>query len=318
MIRNFLKIYLPFLCITLFVNLSTNPVKANGSLGVSPASLINDHLVPGSKFSQKFTISRNDASGNQTADLSISGSVSKDWFTFSEENIFFAQDEKIQTFTVFVEIPDTTPLGSYSGIIKIELSDPSIENGLNFSPGLSLKVVLDIGDNFFEDLEVTGSRIVYNGNDVINSQIDLLNSGNIPSSVNIVTLKILDSKRNILDEYSRSEIYEVGSFSLTSLSLDWNVQIPGDKDYFCEINVFSKDILIYSDEVSFKTTLKDSASKEDDVLGVSTFDISIPQVEKGFNKIVLIPFFLIIFLILVLILKRFSKKGLEKNEFTQQ
>lgn len=229
---------------------------AIAGFGVSPPTVLNKNLLPGSSDEQIIYIVQSEPKETLSAQVKISAGEATSWVGIENGNSFEIP-KGIQQFPMKVKIsvPSDAKLGQYKGTIELLTSSTG-------SSKQSAPVKVNLGAQIEIDLEVTNSALVdYNiqgfsikdagkGEPIILG-IKIQNRGNAPAGPTKATVAFYDIYHSEKLWEGQKEILEkVESFSIK----DINVELPNNLDlgqYWADVEVFDGEESIIKTKIVF-------------------------------------------------------------------
>jgi hypothetical protein len=225
---------------------------ASNSLGISPPSIRNTMLLPGSRYEQEIVLSRSEPESMAIANITLEGDLA-DWISFSPSNqITMPQGEQRVTIKAIVNIPQDAILGEYIGTAYVKLQDPNATGQVILAPAVAIDINLKVGTESYSILKVLTAEIpdsYKNGDIILNLKVS--NEGNAPKALSKVTLKFMDMTKKELKTYQTSAIQETSSFSIEEQTIiipDQGLELG---EYFVEVEAFDGDNSLYKDTLVF-------------------------------------------------------------------
>lgn len=237
---NFQKIILFGLTVACFLYF---PGLTLAGFGISPPTVLNKSLLPGSSYEQIIYIVQSEPKETLSAQVKISAGEATSWISIENGNIFEVP-KGIQQFPmkVLIRVPSDAEIGEYKGTIEL-LTSP--QSGLKQSDPVKVNLGAEIG----VDLEVTNNQLVdYNiqgfsikdvskGSPIIMA-IKVQNRGNGtagPTKIKIAFYDIFHSEK--LWEGEAGIQKKAEPFSVR----DINVEFPNDLEigqYWADFEIF--------------------------------------------------------------------------------
>lgn len=225
---------------------------ASNSLGISPPSIRNTMLIPGSRYEQEIVLSRSQPDSMAIANITLEGDLAK-WITFSPSNqITMPQGEQRVTIKAIVNVPQDAVLGAYTGKAYVRLQDPSASGQVVLAPAVAIDVNIKIGTESYSILKVLTVEIPdssKNGN--INLILKISNEGNAPKALSKVVLKFMDMKKQVLKTYETTSIKATSAFSVQEQTIVIPDQGLEMGEYFVEVEAFDGETSLYKDTLVF-------------------------------------------------------------------
>jgi len=227
----------------------------SNSFGVSPPSIRNNMLLPGSRYEQEIVISRSEPDNDAVAYISLEGDLSN-WITFTPSNeVPMPQGEQRVVITAIVEIPFDANLGAYRGTAMIKMQDPGNVGQVILAPAIAIDINLEVGTQTFSILKVLTADIpdVSAGKDII-LNLRMSNEGNSPKALSKLLVKFLDLNEQELHVFETTELPPVSAFSVEDQSITIPYFALNEGEYYAEVEAFSEEGSIYKDKVVFTIT----------------------------------------------------------------
>ena len=198
--------------------------------GISPPSVQNARLVPGSSFERTIYL----VQGNPTKPLDISVTIdSKNmgkWISF-EPKIPFTIPAGVQQFPlkIHIAVPKDAVLGIYKAFVRIQTEPEKAKKagGVAIALGGRIDIELTVGDDIVESFEITNISIndVYEG-DNPSVSLTLNNTGNVPASLASASFELYNKFGNIRLGYGEvSSFEEVPAFSEKNIKIEFPIGV---------------------------------------------------------------------------------------------
>jgi len=283
--------------IPLFV-FQNNIVKAG--FGISPPSVINKNLVPGSYYEQDIFLVQSQPDVDLSATITINADKIKNWIKIENGNTFVIPKGNQQfPMKVDVNIPSNAELGEYKGSITVSTSPVG-------APKSGVSVVL--GANVSIDLNVTGIQV--SNFSIQNFQIPdaskgspikfiikIKNDGNTdngPTKVGLTYFDQYHSKQ--LGQQEEMVTDKVKSFQTGDIS----VEFPNTFDvgsYWADVKIYNSDKIAVDSKLVFNVIAGAPAQAKP-----KPFAISMPNLSAIPLWVYLLTFAVIIILILIIVI----------------
>ncbi len=228
--------------------------KAFAGIGVSPASIDNDHAKPGTQFDQIVTVSRSDATS--PVDITIETDATSEiasWISFTPgTSLTLAAGENSKDFTVTIAIPDDAELKAYTGYIRIKTTADSGGDAIGVVKGARIDVNIDLTDSDYVELVVRRLEIpLLYQNEQLSLTMTVENNGNAaasPSKVKIVITDLNDAEVATLETTEITSV-EPNSTQDITLTFDHTLQ-PGE--YFAQTTAYYGEEVLRDELLSFE------------------------------------------------------------------
>lgn len=225
---------------------------ASNSLGISPPSIRNSMLLPGSKYEQEIVLSRSQPESTAIANITLEGDLAE-WITFSPSNqVTMPQGEQRVTIKAIVNVPQDAALGDYKGTAYVKLQDPNASGQVILAPAVAIDINLKVGTESYSILKVLTAEIpdsFQNGD--ITLKLKISNEGNAPKALSKVIVKFMDMNKQELKTYETNAIQATASFSIEEQSIiipDQGLEVG---EYFVEVEAFDGITSLYKDTLVF-------------------------------------------------------------------
>lgn len=263
-----LKKIAPFLFLLLFFGWAH---AAQAGFGVSPPSINNRQLTPGSTYPVKIMLLRSSAEEDLKVVVKVNAPEIESWIKIDKGAEFILPKGELQVpMTVTFEIPKNAELGNYRGNLNIKVL-PSGEKASGVSIALGARVDIDLAltnvsnANFLvrlvsvPDFEKLGAPwnwklwskvfnpLFYRLRVVMNIE----NTGNIKIAPSKVAIEIYDiTKNNFLESHEDKTLNKVKPFSVGEVIADFPTKLaPGQ--YWAKIKVYKENEIVNFYEIAF-------------------------------------------------------------------
>jgi hypothetical protein len=302
-----------FIGLAIIICFSFGANIVNAGFGISPPTVLNQNLLPGSSYEQIIYIVRSTPDEALSAEAKINAGNATSWITIENGNKFEIP-KGIQQFPmkVWVNVPSDAQLGDYKGTIEL----------LTFSVSTTkqnVPVKVNLGAEIGVDLKVTNNELVdYNiqglsikdteKNSPIILVVKIQNRGNGPAGPTKVDVVFYDIYHNTkLWEGSKDISEKAGSFSVRDVS----VKLPNNLDlgqYWTDVEFFDGEKSVNKNKIVFTIieSQKEPGAKTDN-------GIMSPITKKYFLMGGIAVFVILLFLLLVWFVMRLFK-NMRKNK----
>jgi hypothetical protein len=308
-----------FLATTLAIFFAAGNQIVYAGFGVSPSSIINKTLVPGSFFTEDVVLvqSHPDFSLNVTA--TVDAGEMNSWIKI-ENGKTFVIPKGIQQFPmkVSVSIPSNVELKEYKGTIHIKTAAADKQAaGVSVALGANVAIDLGVTEIKVSDFSIQNFQIP---DVVVGTPIKFLikvkNDGNIDNGPTKAILTFFDQYHSKqLGQQEEVITEKVKSFQTSTVSVDF----PNNFDlgsYWADVKIYSDD-KVAADSKIFFNVVNQAAAKKEQAKG---FVFSLPN----FSAIPLWAYLLaaavlvIVLLVIIIILILRSKEDNSKKIKVQQ
>jgi len=253
---NFKTKTLLFIFITTIFFISQGSIAFAG-FGVSPSSLANKNLVPGSFYTQDIYLVQSTPDADLKATVIVDAGKINNWIKIENGNSFTIPKGKQQfLMKVSVNVPSNAELGKYKGSITINTSPAGPQkSGVSVVLGAEVSIDLDVTSIKVSDFAIQNFQIpdVAKGSP-IKFLVKVKNDGNVDNGPTRVGLTFFDqyhSKQLGSQEENITE--KVKSFQ----TKDVLVEFPNNLDvgsYWADVKIYSEDKVVVNSKIVFDVT----------------------------------------------------------------
>ncbi len=302
---NYKKKALVFLFLSFALFFLQNGV-AKAGFGVSPPSVSNKNLVPGSFYEQDVYLVQSKPDQTLHATVKIDAGTISNWIKIENGNTFDIPKGTQQfPMKVDVNVPSSAPLGNYKGTITVNTS-PANGNpgGVQVTLGAEVAINLDITDIKVSDFSIQNFQIPDTAKgSPIKFVIKVKNSGNTENGPTKVGLTFFDQYHNKqLGQQELSVAEKVQSFQTKDIS----VEFPNNLDvgsYWADVKIYSDDKVAVDSRLVFNVVSPSAVAKN------KGFAFSMPNFSAiPFWVYVLVGAVIIIVVLVIIIILILRKK----------
>lgn len=229
------------------------PVQAG--IGISPASIENRNLKPGSTLRQEITISQSEAEAELQVNMEIDSQDIASWVRFEPDSRFIIpQGQQKFTTTLVIDIPAGADIRVFKGIVRMKATPTgeSAAGGVSVVKGARMDIELNVTNDDYTELLVRGLSIpdVLPGED-IEMVMKIENKGNVPTTPTRAVLDILDLNQKPLQTLEDSELdpIQVGQTTETVASFKHDLT---EGEYFARAKVYFGETLLREELLALK------------------------------------------------------------------
>jgi hypothetical protein len=246
------KIFLSLLAVLVIFSVQCDYALAG--FGVSPPSLSNKNLVPGSFYEQDIYLVQSQPDQDLNAVIKIDAGQINDWIKIENGNTFVIPKGTQQfPMKVSVSVPADAELGVYKGTITVSTSPVSGEkNGVSVVLGASISINLNVGEIKVSDFSIKNFQIpdVAKGSP-IKFTIKVENSGNIDNGPTKVGLTFFDQYHSKqLGEFEKEVTEKVKSFQTKDISVEFPNNLETGS-YWADVKIYNNDDVIINSKIVF-------------------------------------------------------------------
>ena len=250
--KSFPNLFSSLVLVGLFFSLGISPVLAG--FGISPPSLKNDHLLPGSHYEQVIYLVRGEPKETLFTRIKINAPEIESWIKV-EPGFEFELPKGVQQFPVkfIVDVPQNAELKLYQGTIDILTSSEKTKGGqITTALGAQAEIALRITEEQFSEFEF---RLIDLADTEEGSPLKLIlkieNKGNQKTGPTKAILKVFDKYHQTLLEESETEISEkVEPFQIKELSVEFPTNLTIGQ-YWGDFEIYQDDKLVKKDKQVF-------------------------------------------------------------------
>jgi len=290
----------------LFFGFQKNIALAGG-FGVSPSSVSNQNLVPGSVFEEDVILVQSQPDVDLNATVTVDAEKINSWFKIENGNTFVIP-KGIQQFPMKVDVavPPDANLGEYKGSITVNTSPVGAQkSGVSVVLGAEVAIDLNVTDIKVSDFSIQSFQIpdVKKGLP-IKFIIKVKNDGNVENGPTKVGLTFFDQYHDKqLGQQEESITEKVPAFGVKDVS----VEFPNNLDvgtHWADVKIYNDDETIADSKIVFNVVGKLAAKP---LFNLPNFS-AVPVWEYLLAIAILIIIILVVVIIIIL-----RKKNKFKN-----
>lgn len=247
------KLQVGIITAVLFTVAITSPVLAG--IGISPASLLNNQLKPGTTFRQEINISQSDPNVALTVTVEPDIQGVNDWFTFEPGGTFqIAQGQNNASVTMVLTIPDGAELKDYKGFLRVKATPvgSAALGGVSVVKGARLDVNLSVTEQDLVELLVRSIEPKPSdrkGSIVLGLKIE--NKGNVAAAPTKVEMEIEDLNLNPITTLSTNDLDEIAVSETKEIQAVFPNNLAAG-EYFANVKVYLNDTVLREDRINLK------------------------------------------------------------------
>lgn len=249
-------IWASFICVIVIASVITVSVKA---IGVSPAEIAEDYVMPGNTIRKTFTITN--ASESKAIDVKVEPDLGEmsTWVSFEPGNTFTipANTNKF-SFSVILNVPQTAELKNFQGFIRLQFAevDPEAQqSSVSLVQGIRLDVNLTTTMESYTELivrKISIEEVKEGGSAQLSMVVE--NKGNTIAKPSKVEVDITDLNKNVLKTLVFDSVQlngiEPGTEGTIKVALDTASLLKGE--YFANIRIYVQDSILREETVVFE------------------------------------------------------------------
>jgi hypothetical protein len=282
------------------------PVVFAGGFGVSPSSVINSSLVPGSFYEETIYLVQSDPSQDLNAIVSVDAGQESPWISI-ENGTHFVIPKGTHQFPMKVDvaIPANAPLGEYKGSITVNTSPTGSQ-----AAGVSVVLGADVGiDLTVSNITVSNFAIqnflipdVIKGSP-ISFVMKVKNLGNVENGPDKVVMTLFDQyhAQQIGDPQTQTVTQKVPSFQTASVSVPFPETLDVGQ-YWGDVQIYSDDKVVATSRVVFYVKNPEVIAKNTTSKGFTLPSVNFSAVPLWVYAVVLAVIIIIALVVLVIVL----------------
>lgn len=253
-----------FLFTALLFSAFQKNIALAGGFGVSPSSVSNKNLVPGSVFQEDIILVQSQPDVALNAVATVDAEKINSWFTIENGNNFVIP-KGVQQFPmkVTVKVPPDATLGKYKGTITVNTAPVGAQKtGVSVVLGASVGVDLNVTDVKVSDFSIQSFQIpdVKKGSP-IKFIIKVKNDGNVENGPTKVGLTFFDQYHDKqLGQQEEFITEKVPAFGVKDIA----VEFPNNLDagtHWADVNIYNGDSVIIDSKIVFNIAEQLAAKK---------------------------------------------------------
>ncbi len=225
------------------------PCVTRAGFGVSPASIIEDHAVPGASFTRVIYLVQGTPDVPATVEVTVESRDIKNWISLGSSSNFTIP-AGVQQFPlpVTITIPSDAPLGIYKAYVRVRtVPDPANQSGeVAISLGGRVDVTVTVGDDIVEAYSVKTIDIadVEEGG-MPRVTFTLENTGNVSAVPDSVSFELFDKFGDVRLAYgnvSLTEFEKTPAFSEKTYTVDFPFDVVlATGEYWGHTKIYKND-----------------------------------------------------------------------------
>lgn len=299
-----------FLLITLALFFGLKNEVAFAGFGVSPASVSNQNLVPGSFYEQDVFLVQSHPDVDLNAVVTVDAGKINNWIKIENGNSFVIPKD-VQQFPMKVDVmvPSDAAFANYKGTITVSTSPVGVQkDGVSVTLGANIAVDLNVTSLKVSDFSIQNFQIP---DTTVGSPIKFLikvkNDGNVENGPTKVGLTFFDQYHSKQLSQQEEPITEkVGSFQTKDISVEFPNNLAVGQ-YWADVKIYSEDKTIVDSRIIFNVV------KESPNASKNNGSINLSQLPAWAYLAIAIVGFLIVIVLIVGVLPR-KKKTTTKHK----
>jgi len=278
------------------------PVKAL-RLSVSPVSVSNYDLLPGSKSIYPITFSLGDMTEDMNISIVTDFEGNDNWLSFDTGKEFLYQKgEASKIINITVDVPSNAELKKYSGFIRINAKKVnSSADSTAVIGGTRLNIDIEVANKEVKSLIVTAVSINKpTSSEQIILHTNIKNEGNVKLALSKAIIEVKDINGVLIKTLEKSDLEQIDAFTnkFIDIRVDHDLE-PGE--YLAQVKYLLDEKVVYDNKLVLDIV------KDDSILLLPTVSID-DNLAVLFIISIIASFALLYFIISKLLKKEISKK----------
>lgn len=285
-----------------FALFTLSPVKAL-RLSVSPVSVSNYDLIPGSKSVYPITFSLGDMTEDMNISIITDFNGNDNWLSFDTGKEFlYSKGTESKVINITVDVPVNAELKNYLGYIRINAKKVSTSSDSTaVIGGTRLNIDITVTNKEVKSLLVTAVSI---NKPTISEQIilhtNIKNDGNVKLGITKAVLEIKDLNGTPIKTIEKTDFEQIDVFTTKFIDIKFNHELnPGE--YLTQVKYFLDNTVIYDNKLILDII------KDDSILLLPTVSID-SNLSIVFIGVTIASFVLLYIVISKILKKEISKK----------
>jgi len=205
-------------------------LPAHAGFGVSPPSIKETRLVPGSRITRTIYLIQGDPLYDVGIGVIVESKDIKDWISFDPGETFIVP-KGVQQFPlkVTIQVPKDAEMGIYKAFVRTSTVPQKAEGATSvaISLGGRIDVELTVGNDVYESFTITNINIEHiRAGESPKVEIEVDNTGNVPTGPSAASFELFNKFGNIRLAYGQIEITKkVPSFTREGMSVEFPLEV---------------------------------------------------------------------------------------------
>ncbi len=227
---------------------------ALAGFGISPPSVTNSNLVPGSFYEQDVYLVQSNPDVDLNATVTVDAGEINSWIKIENGNSFVIPKGKQQfPMKVDVSVPTDAKFGEYKGTISINTSPVGVQkDGVSIVLGANIKIDLSVTSLKVSDFSIQNFQILSaSKGSPVKLVIKVKNDGNVENGPTKASLTFFDQYHS--KQLGQQEVL-ITEKAKSFETKDITVEFPNDLDvgsYWADVKIYSDDKTIVDSKVVF-------------------------------------------------------------------
>ncbi|MBI1998885.1 MAG: hypothetical protein HYS73_00940 [Parcubacteria group bacterium] len=230
------------LFVLLFVAISVFPAVVEAGFGISPPSIKETRLVPGSRITRTVYLIQGNPEKAVSMDVSVESRDIKDWISFDPAGSFTIP-AGVQQFPlkITIDVPKDAEIGIYKAFIRPSTNPEKAKEGVAISLGGRIDVELTVGNDVYESFTITNIDIEHiRAGEKPKVNIEVENTGNVPTGPSAASFELFNKFGDIRLAYGDVDIVEeVPSFTKQGLTIEFPLSVRlAEGEYWGNVKIY--------------------------------------------------------------------------------
>jgi len=304
------KVLLLLSAILVFSVFQNNIAKAG--FGISPPSVVNKNLVPGSFYQQDIFLVQNNPTETLHATAKIDAGNINSWIRIENGNTFDIPKGTQQfPMKVSVSVPSDANLGHYDGTITLNTIPASAsKDGVQVTLGAEIKISIDVTSIQVSDFSIQNFQIP----DVAKASpikliIKIKNDGNIDNGPTKASLTFFDQYHSKqLGQQEENITEKAKSFQTKDISVDFTNNFDVGQ-YWADVKIYNGEDVVVNSKIIFSVLAQTVLADQQEGFVFPNF-AQIPV--WVFIAVAVAVIIIFVIIIVILVLRRNKKNGIKK------
>src|SRR3989338_2024931 len=226
----------------IFVAISVFPAVGEAGFGVSPPSIKETRLVPGSRVTRTIYLIQGNPEKDVSMDVAIESKNIRGWLSFEPAGSFVIP-AGVQQFPlkITVAVPQDAELGIYKAFIRPSTNPENAKSGVAISLGGRIDVELTVGDDVYESFTITNINIEHiRAGEKPKVSIEVENTGNVPTGPSAASFELYNKFGDIRLSYGDTDITEeIASFAKRGLTIELPLSVRlAEGEYWGNVKIY--------------------------------------------------------------------------------
>lgn len=207
------------------------PLTTATSMGISPARIIKENLMPGSELHDIIILSK--SSEQNVEILSEVHGDAKEWIIHPRK-IIFDENSKNLRIPLEIKVPENTELGNYSAIINYFVVGDS-----NLHMAFSFPISLNVTDKKDFNYQIKHVEVRQENNQTV-ILFEVHNKGNVFSGPTVIEIEVLNNDNKDIIQKSKAKLGKIKPFTISDNNAVFDTKLKRG-NYWVNVKLSSKN-----------------------------------------------------------------------------